>query len=308
VPFLGQPVRRGELVASVTPTSTVTGISHAEVELEVTRAQAELGLAERELKRNEELLAAQAIPEKQLDAARTGRQIAAARLVAAERQRALYRGAQVGGSARAGRGAFELRAPFDGVVAFADVTPGAVVEAGTRLVTVVNTDRLWLEAKVYENDAARLQRDGAANAGATFTVSGLDQEFVVDARTGKRIAVGAVVDRATRTVPVIFELANPDGLLKPGMFAKVNLMTGDSVRGLAVPEAAVVDDNGRPVVFVMEGGESFFKRVIRPGVRAGGFVQVEEGVKEGERVVTEGAYEIKLSTASGAIPEHGHEH
>jgi membrane fusion protein, heavy metal efflux system len=92
------------------------------------------------------------------------------------------------------------------------------------------------------------------------------------------------------------------------MYAKVALHTGETVRGVAVPETAVVDDAGKPTVFVMEGGESFFKRVIRPGIRSAGFVQVLEGVAAGERVVSSGAYELKLSTATGAIPEHAHQH
>ena len=69
-----------------------------------------------------------------------------------------------------------------------------------------------------------------------------------------------------------------------------------------------MDDNGRPTVFVMEGGESFFKRVIRTGVRSGGLVRVLEGVAEGERVVSRGAYELKLSSATGAVVGHGHTH
>jgi RND family efflux transporter MFP subunit len=190
------------------------------------------------------------------------------------------------------------------VVSFADVTPGAVVEVGRPLVAVVNPERLWLEARVYEVDAPKVER----SPGASFTVAGFSQEFTVDEKTGRRVAVGSVVDRATRTVPVIFELPNPDGVLKPGMFAKVTLHTGETVRGVAIPESAVVDDGGRPTVYVMEGGESFFKRPIQPGVRSGGWVQVLEGVKEGERVVSRGAYELKLSSATGTIPEHGHAH
>jgi multidrug efflux pump subunit AcrA (membrane-fusion protein) len=92
------------------------------------------------------------------------------------------------------------------------------------------------------------------------------------------------------------------------MFAKVTLYTGQTLRGVAIPEPALVDDNGKPTVFVMDGGESFFKRAIKVGVRSGGFVQVLEGVTEGERVVSRGAYDHKLSTATGAIPEHGHQH
>jgi cobalt-zinc-cadmium efflux system membrane fusion protein len=303
VPHLGQRVKKGELLLHLAPTTVVSGTTLASVDLELSRARSELGLAQRDLTRAQELFAAQAIPEKQIDAARAAQQVAAARVQAAERERGLYRSAQAPAGGR-GRATFELRSPLDGVIAFAEITPGAVVEAGSRLVSVVNTERLWLEAKVYESDAPRVEK----SSGASFTVAGFDSEFVIDDTNGKRIAVGAVVDRVTRTVPVIFEFVNPDGRLKPGMFAKVDLLTGETLRGVAVPESAIVDDNGRPVVFAMEDGESFHKRVVRPGVRSGGLIQILEGVKEGERVVSQGAYEIKLSTATGAMLEHGHQH
>ncbi len=299
---LGQAVKKGQVLVRLLPTAVAGGADVASLDLEVARASAELGLAERDLARAEELLAAKAIPEKQLDAARVARQTAAARAQAAERQRASFRSAQTGGGG--GGATLELPSPLDGVVSYAELMPGAVVDAGQRLVSVVNPERLWLEAKVFEADAAKVQE----SPGAAFTVAGFDREFTVDQKSGSRVAVGAVVDRVTRTVPVIFELPNPGGALKPGMYAKVTLFTGETVRGAAVPESAVVDDNGRPVAFVMDGGESFFKRALRLGVRSGGFVQALDGVKEGERVVSRGAYEIKLSTATGAIPEHGHQH
>lgn len=304
VPYLGQQVKKGEVLVRLVPTTGVSGTDLATVEMEAARARAELGLAEREVARAQEMFTAKAIPEKQLDAARVAREVAAARVSATERQLALYRETQSGGGGSAGGAAFELRSPLGGVVSFAEVTPGAVVEAGTLLVSVVNPTRLWLEAKVYEADVPKVEQ----SPGAAFTVAGFEREFTVDEKTGRRVAVGTVVDRATRTVPVVFELANPGNALKPGMFAKVTLYTGQTVRGLAIPESALVDDNGKPIAFVMDGGESFFKRVIRTGVRSGGWVQVLDGVKEGERVVSRGAYELKLSTATGAIPEHGHQH
>jgi membrane fusion protein, heavy metal efflux system len=304
VPALGQPVKKGELLVRIVPTAMAAGTNVATVELEANRARAELGLAERELARAQELVAAKALPEKQLDAAKVAKELAAARLSAAERQRETFRGAKTGGAGSGGGNAFELRSPLDGVVFFADVMPGATVEAGQRLVAVVNTQKLWLEARVFEADAPKVERA----PGASFTVAGFEREFTVTEATGKRVAVGAVVDKATRTVPVIFELPNPEGALKPGMFARITLFTGETVRGVAVPEQAVVDDNGKPTVFVMDGGESFFKRAIRPGVRSGGWVQILDGLKEGDRVVSRGAFELKLSTATGAMPEHGHQH
>jgi RND family efflux transporter MFP subunit len=303
VPYLGKPVKKGEVLVRLAPTSAASSTDIASVELEVSRTRAELGLAEREVKRAEELLAARAIPAKQLDEARVALEVAVARVAAAERQRESFRGTQSGAPVQ-GASLFELRSPLNGVVAFADVMPGAVVEAGARLVLVVNTERLWLEARVYEPDVARVQN----SPGASFTVTGFEREFTVDEKNGRRVAVGAVVDRATRTVPIIFELPNPGGVLKPGMFAKVLLHTGETVRGVAIPESAIVDDGGRPVVFVMEGGESFYRRPIRTGIRSGGWVQVLEGVKEGERVVSRGAYELKLSSATGAAVGHGHSH
>lgn len=303
VPALGQRVKKGELLVRVLPTSALGTTDLATVDLEASRARAELGLAERELGRAKEMFAAQAIPEKQVDAAKVAVEVAAAKVQAAEKQRAVYRGAQSGG-AQGGGTAFELRSPIDGVVSYAEVMPGAVVEAGKKLVAVVNADRLWLEARVFETDVPKVEQ----SPGAAFTVTGFEREFVVDEHNGRRVAVGAVVDRATRTVPVVYELQNPDGRLKPGMSAKVTLFTGETVRGLAVPEAAVVDDDGKPVVFVLAGGESFYPRAIKPGIRSGGFVHVLDGVKPGERVVSRGAYELKLASSSGTIPDHGHAH
>lgn len=302
VPSIGMQVKKGGLLVRLQPTGSVATTDAASIELEVQRARAELELARKEEARAGELLAARAIPEKQVDAAKTQVRLGEARLQAAEQQRALFSSVQ-SGSANTGR-TFDLRSPIDGVVAFARVTPGAVVEAGARLLSVVNTERLWLQANVYEMDAAKVHNA----SGASFEVAGIDQELVVDATNGRRVAIGAVVDPLTRTVPVIFELARPDPRLKPGMFAKVTVFTGETLRGVAIPESAIVDESGKPTVFVLEGGESFFKRQVKLGIRSRGFAQVLSGVKEGERVVSRGAYDIRLATASGAIPEHGHQH
>ena len=301
VPYIGQAVKAGELLVSIAPTAVAASVDRSALELEKTRADAELALAEKELNRAAELFEAKAVPKKQFDSASSALDVAKARVAAANRQLSLYRAAQGGGPAV---GSFELRSPIDGVVSFARVTRGAVVDAGERLVSVVNADKLWLEAKVYETDVAKV----TTSPGAVFSVAGFDHEFTVDEETGRRVAVGAVVDPATRTVPVIFELPNPNGELKPGMFVKVTLLTGTTVQGVAIPEQAVVDENGQPTVFVMDGGESFFKRRVKLGVRSGGYVQVLDGVTEGERVVSRGAYEVKLATTAGGIPEHGHQH
>ena len=293
VPYVGMEVSKGEFLGYVVP----IGGDRAEDELALSRAEVQLQLAEHAAKRAESLYPA-VVSEHELETARAKLKVAQAEVVAAQRQLAAWTG-----HAGAGVG-FELRAPVDGVITWADVMPGQVVDAGERLIAVVNVDRLWLVAQVFETDAAKVNDA----VGAMFTVSGLEQPVVLDEAGGAHlVAVGAAVDTLTRTVPVIFEFPNPDRL-KPGMYAKVTVFTDEARPVLSIPAQAVVEDGGLPVVYVMEGGESFFKRRVTLGVRDGDRVEVLSGVAEGERVVSRGAYEIKLSTASGAIPEHGHQH
>ncbi len=77
---------------------------------------------------------------------------------------------------------------------------------------------------------------------------------------------------------------------------------------MAVPDSALVEEGGRFIVFVQLGGETFDKRDVTLGLRDGNWVQVLAGLKEGERIVTKGAYAIRLASVSGVIPAHGHAH
>lgn len=294
VPHLGQRVKRGQTLFTLMPVSSSQG-DPASVQLELAEARADLGLKQRALIRAQELLAIGAIASKQIDGATVGVEIATARVDAATQRLAQLAGSSTGATA--------MRAPIDGVISFADLLPGAVAAAGQQLVVIVDARQVWLRVDVAEVDVAV----AAASTAASFTVRGFEHPFRVEPPAASRVAVGATIDPRTRTVPVIFQLPNPDEGLKPGMFADVVLFTGDTVEGLAVPDAAVLDDDGRAVVYVMAGGESFFLRRVRTGVRADGYTQILDGVAAGERVVSRGAFEIKLANAGG-IPAHGHQH
>jgi multidrug efflux pump subunit AcrA (membrane-fusion protein) len=101
---------------------------------------------------------------------------------------------------------------------------------------------------------------------------------------------------------------NASGELRPGQAARVTLYRKAAVSGVAIPRDAIVDDNGSPAVFLMDGGEAFFKRRVGLGPRDGDWTGVISGLEAGDRVVSRGAYEVKLSTTAGAIPAHGHQH
>lgn len=289
---VGTLVRAGDVLARIVPLgSDDRGV----VDADVAGAEADLALADAALRRAESLYPS-VVSAKDVEAARSAALVARKRLAAVQGRRRAWSG---GGSSGA-----ELRSPIAGRVAFVHADPGSVVAMGAPVVEVVDAERLWLEARVFEIDAARVR----GTSGAMFTVAGRDEPFVADAAHGGTVlATGPAVDPVDRTVPVVFELPNPGDLL-PGSYADVRVFTADVVDAVAVPAAAVVDDGGFPVVFVMDGGESFFKRRVVVGVRDGDRVAITSGVAAGERVVSRGAYEVLLSTSAGGIPAHGHQH
>jgi RND family efflux transporter MFP subunit len=297
----GQAVRRGELLLVVTPVSAAGGSDRSGLELEERRARAELGLAERELERAQGLFAAQAIAEKQVDAARVAVDVAEARLRSATAQLLAFRSAQANvGSGRAA--AHELRAPFDGVVSHTRVTPGVFVEAGTVLVGVIDPRELALVAHVPEQDLSLLETLG----GAGLWVDGHEGELPV--ALDQLQGVSPTLDPRTRTAELTFAVPNPTGGLRAGQSARVVLYGRAGADIVAVPRQAVIDDNGKPTVYVVDGGESFLVRRVEVGPRDGEWLALRSGLGAGDRVVSRGAYEIKLATAAGAMPAHGHAH
>ena len=127
-------------------------------------------------------------------------------------------------------------------------------------------------------------------------------------RLQRLVSLGRIVDTASRTFPVIYHIDNRDRAVSINQAVYVRLLTTTASIAPAVPESAVVDDGGRPVVFIQEAGETFLRRPVKLGLREGGYVQALEGVWPGERVVMRGAYLIRLSAMSSQVPAHGHAH
>jgi len=108
---------------------------------------------------------------------------------------------------------------------------------------------------------------------------------------------------------VLFEAANDDQRLRIGMLVHGRVLLGDPVTGVAIPTAAVREEDGLFVAYVHIGGESFERRALTLGPTDGEWTIIENGVREGERVVTLGAYQVKLSSLNtNAISDHGHPH
>jgi len=296
VPLIGMPIKQGQLLATIAP-RLVAGGDRATLTADVAAAGAEVDAAKTELARAERLVAEQAAPAKTVDEARTRLRIAEARLGGVRGRLAQY-------DAGSGGRRFEVKAPIDGTLVALEVASGENVEEGQLLFRVIDLDRVWLVANVFEPDIPRVE--GARSA--WFTIEGYNDAFTVDDTNGKLVTVGRVIDPRTRTTPVIFEVANAAGKFRIGNFTKVVIATGAPRKGLAIPESAIVEDGGKSVAYVMVEGEAFERRPLRIGVRSNGWVEVLEGVAAGERVVSVGGYEIKLASASGNVPAHGHAH
>lgn len=294
-PRLGQTVRRGELLAYLVPRlGGSTDI--ASLEAAAAKAQVESDQARRERGRLEALFRDEAVAERRVFEARAAELSAAAELEAARRRLGQYGGAG---------GGVPIRAPLAGTLADVRVAPGAFADEGALLFHIAERSHLWLELRVPESDAARL----AAPAGAAFAAEGIETAFeIVAGRNGRLVAVGGVVDAVTRTVPVVFEFDAPDPRLRLGMAVRGQVFAGPPREALAVPAGALLDEAGLTTVFVQTGGESFERRPLRLGVRQGDWVEVREGLRQGERVVTRGAYLVKLAASGTGQIGHGHAH
>jgi membrane fusion protein, heavy metal efflux system len=295
---IGGTVKAGQTLATMAP--RVAGADRATLAADVAAADAELQAAEAALARAQRLLADKAGSQRAVEEAQVRVDVARARRDGARGRLGQYQAGLGGG----GRGGVAIKSPLAGTIVAVDVASGQSVEEGQRLFEVMDLASVWVVANVFEHDLPAVD---AATA-ARLHVPGRPDEIVVAPPTGRLVTIGRVLDPATRTAPVIFELADPDGRLRIGQTVDVVVATGPARRALAIPDTAILDDGGRSVVFVMVEGEAFERRTVRLGIRSGGWVEVVSGVAPGERVVTEGAYEVKLAMSSGSIPAHGHAH
>ncbi|MEO5825105.1 MAG: efflux RND transporter periplasmic adaptor subunit, partial [Gemmatimonadales bacterium] len=278
VPFAGERVRAGNTVALLTPLLGEGGSALAS-------ARAALATAEAEYARAGRLVQAEAAPARRLEEARIERNAA----------REALRGF---GGATTNDGRIAIRTPIDGVVSTADFIPGARVEAGDRLLSVVNADQLWLEAKIPGDAVSDIQADGRIRfrVGESWHT------------TSSIVALAPTIDLATRTVTGRWVIDNRGGALRPGMLATALIPTAAIDRGVVIPASAILDDDGQAIAFVQLSGESFERRVLTLGARGSERVVVRAGIRAGERVVTGAANQVRLASLSTAVPAHGHEH
>lgn len=200
---------------------------------------------------------------------------------------------------------YSVIAPINGYIEKINFSLGENLNAGQELYTIINPNRLILTANV---PAAQIE--AAVNStNASFRIEGFSSLYDVLDLNGRKISVAAAINETNRTVPVYYEFNNPQNKIKVGMFADVYVKAGEAIESLAIPESAIINEDGLHTAYVQTEGESFEKRILKTGIIDNGYVEIIDGLKVGERVVTEGAYQVRLAALS---PEsaigHGHAH
>jgi len=189
----------------------------------------------------------------------------------------------------------ELKAPIDGVIIERMATAGELADKSKTIYTISDPTHLWAIAEVKERDIAAVKLGQAA---AFTTLAFPDEKF-----HGKVILIGNEVEAGSRTVEVRITVDNVDGRLKAGMFADVEIVTTILDNVLLISDSALETDGENQIVFAALGGNKFEKRVVKLGLEQSGRVQILDGVKAGEKIVTTGGFILKSEMLKGQLGE-----
>ncbi len=188
-----------------------------------------------------------------------------------------------------------VRAPASGIVLTRLITPGAVVQASGDMYVICDLSTIWVIAAVNEEFLSKVH----TGMWARIKVQAYpDRTF-----TGRVTKIDEKLDPETRTVQVRVEVDNRNGLLKPEMYAGVELEAGGSEQGLFVPQVAVQDVNGQSTVFVEKAAGRFEARPVELGQSMEGLILIRRGLKAGERVAGEGSFILKSQLMKSTLSE-----
>jgi membrane fusion protein, heavy metal efflux system len=276
----------GDEVTAGAALATIEASEFVQAQNDLAAALAQARLTRAALERKQALFAAQGASLQDVQQAEADRATAEAALAAVESRLAILGKSaaeieQLKGGAR-GDARLPLKAPLAGVVVDRQAGPGQYIQAGGGpLYTIADTRSVWVIGNVRESDAREVHRGQPVEVRVPAW-----PERTFSARLNY---VAAAVDPSTHRLTVRAELANADGALKPEMLASLRIITSIAATSVAVPEGAVVYEGDRAHVWVVRDGDLIGLREIRVGRSADGLVEVREGLKAGEQVVTRGS-------------------
>lgn len=278
----GEAVERGQTLAEL-ESSDVTS-----ARMDYQRALTDAKVKEQERLRSADLLAKGAIAEKDEQQAEADAQMAAAEVV-----RTLDRLRVLGVDPAGLTNEFKLLSPRAGVILDVGASPGEFsksLDAPKALCTIADLSSVWAVGDIYEKDIEGLK-------------VGQQAEITVSAYSGKKwtgrvAAIADALDPVTRTLSMRVVLPNPGRLLKPEMFATIQLVRSTSPAVL-IPASGVIREGMSSYVYVQRKASEFEKRAVTLRPTEGDQIEVQSGVKPGETVVTEGALLLRAAGSPG---------
>ncbi len=278
----GTAVRQGERLATISANTLQEGDP-------VQKLKLAYEAAEREFRRAERLIADKIISQKEYNQARLQYETAKA-AYEGQAQNHSDRGTAVG-------------IPLAGYIKSLLVAQGEYVGVGQPIAVVTQSRRLQLRADVSERDYRHLRDIQSAN----FRTAYDDKVYCLADLNGRLLSYGKTTAAGSSYIPVTFEFDNVGDFL-PGAFAEVFLLSAPKDSALSIPVSALTEEQGLMFVYLHFTEDIYKKQEVTLGQSDGTRVEVLHGLKAGDRVVTRGAYQVKLASASTAIPAHSHNH
>lgn len=196
-----------------------------------------------------------------------------------------------------------VTSPIGGYVKNLLVKEGDYVTVGQPLVSVTQNRKLFLHADVSEKYYPSLRTIVSAN----FCTPYNNKVYTLKELEGRMLSYGKVSGENGYYVPVTFEFDNKGDII-PGSFVEVFLLSSPMENVISLPHSALTEEQGSFFIYLQLDEEGYKKQLVSLGADNGESVQILSGVKAGDRVVTKGAYQVKLASAANAIPAHSHEH
>ena len=197
----------------------------------------------------------------------------------------------------------QVEAPFDGFIRTLSVKEGDFVAMGTPVATVTRNRKMLLKADVSQRYYGKLDEITSAKFVTQYGGRATDIRDL----GGRLVSVGRSTSDSSYYIPVTFEFDN-NGSVVPGSFAEVWLLTGRRDNVLSVPVSALTEEQGIHFVYLKLDGSCYRKQEVTLGESDGARTEILSGLEPGDNVVTEGAYNVKLASASNVIPAHTHNH
>lgn len=196
-----------------------------------------------------------------------------------------------------------VTAPIGGYIKSLLVGEGDYVTVGQPLVSITQNRKLFLRADVSEKYYSSLRTISSAN----FCTPYDNRVYSLKELNGRLLSYGKATDESSYLIPVTFEFDNR-GDVVPGSFVEIYLLSTPMEQVISLPRTALTEEQGSYFVYLQMDAEGYKKQPVTVGADNGERVQIVSGVHSGDRVVTQGAYQVKLAGATHAIPAHSHEH